>query len=279
MVALLLCAGFGTRMQPLTATTPKSLLHVGGQPILDYLMEDLQEWTELTAIHVVTNHSHIEEFDRWAENWEPAFRASGVDLHVHDDGVEVPDDQLGAVGDLQFLLDQTGIPTDGALVCGGDSLYRFPLSPVMNTFDGTTSRLLALHEPDPAQRRQSSCLQLDGSQVTGLSESPSATHTERICPSWYLLTPEALSSVDAYLADGGDRDTLGRFIDGLTGKMRMEALRLPEDVRLRFHCNTPTDLRAARTHVDANGRLILDKPQVRACLQSAGMGTGFPDDA
>lgn len=279
MVAFLLCAGFGTRMQPLTATTPKSLLQVGNQPILDYLMEDLQEWTRLTAIHVVTNHSHAEAFERWAENWESAVRANGVDLHVHDDGVEGPDDQLGAVGDLQFLLEKTGIPTEGALVCGGDSLYRFPLSPVMNAFDGTTSRLLALHEPDPAQRRQSSCLQLDGSHVTGLNESPNETNTERICPSWYLLTAEALSSVEGYLADGGDPDTLGRFIDALTGQMPLEALRLPANVRLRFHCNTPADLRAARTQVDAEGRLLLDKPQVRARLRSAGMGTASSSDA
>jgi mannose-1-phosphate guanylyltransferase len=36
MRALLLAAGFGTRLRPITETTPKCLVHINGRPLLDY---------------------------------------------------------------------------------------------------------------------------------------------------------------------------------------------------------------------------------------------------
>ena len=41
--AVILSAGLGTRMRPLTLTTPKPLLPLGGRPILAHTLERLQE--------------------------------------------------------------------------------------------------------------------------------------------------------------------------------------------------------------------------------------------
>jgi MurNAc alpha-1-phosphate uridylyltransferase len=41
--AVILSAGLGTRMRPLTATTPKPMLPLGGRPILAHTLERLQE--------------------------------------------------------------------------------------------------------------------------------------------------------------------------------------------------------------------------------------------
>jgi mannose-1-phosphate guanylyltransferase len=43
MRALLLAAGFGTRLRPLTDTTPKCLVQVNGRPLLDYWLELLSK--------------------------------------------------------------------------------------------------------------------------------------------------------------------------------------------------------------------------------------------
>lgn len=266
MIAYLLCAGFGTRMRPLTAETPKSLLPVAGAPLLDHLVDELRNWTALDALHVAVNHRDADAFRTWASSWEADLAEAGVTLQVHDDGVSTTDEQLGAVGDLRFLLDETGLPSDGALVSGGDSLYRFPLSSLLNALDGHTSQVLALHEPDPERRRHSSVLQLEGREVTGLVEDPNATASTRICPSFHLLTPEALATVEPYLDDGGDPDTLGTFIHALAQKQRVEAIRLPEQKTLRLHCNTPNDLQRARALLENEPRVLLSIETVRQCL-------------
>ncbi len=266
MIAYLLCAGFGTRMQPLTDDTPKSLLPLGDGPLLDALMTELRDWRALDVIHVAVNHRHIDAFRDWAADWEDALDVDDVALTLHDDGVETPDEQLGALGDLQMLLEATGIPDDGALVSGGDSLYRFPLAPLLNAFRGSTNQVLALHEPDAEQRRQSSILQLDGATVTGVVEKPDATDSTRICPSWHLLTPAALAYVGSYLDSGRDPDTMGTFIHALCRWQVVKAIRLPKQSPLRLHCNTPDDLERARTLLTDEPLHLLDAEAAQECL-------------
>jgi NDP-sugar pyrophosphorylase family protein len=51
MKAIILAAGRGTRLQPLTNTTPKPMIQVCGKPILEYLVESLyQEVSEIILI-------------------------------------------------------------------------------------------------------------------------------------------------------------------------------------------------------------------------------------
>lgn len=264
MIAYLLCAGFGTRMRPLTAETPKSLLPVAGRPILDHLLDELRAWTALDTIHVAVNHRDADAFRAWAAEWRTTLSGDDIALTIHDDGVSSPDEQLGAIGDLRFLLEHAGPPPDGALISGGDSLYRFPLSPILNGFDGTTSQVLALHESDPERRRKSSVLNLDGGRVTGLTEDPA--DGEHICPSWHLLTPSALAAVEPYLRTGGDPDTLGTFLHVVAQRERVKAVRLPDREGLRLHCNTPDDLERARTLLESEPRHLIDAEAVRQAL-------------
>jgi NDP-sugar pyrophosphorylase family protein len=254
-------------MRPLTNQTPKALLPVGGRPFLDHLLDDLAAWSALDAVHVAANHRDAGRFRDWADGARTRL-PDDVPLSIHDDGAAGPDDALGAVGDLQFLLDRADPdPDTGALVTGGDSLYRFPLAPVLNAagrlHEGDPSRVLALHEPDPATLRERSVLALNGARVQDLVETPDDPPSTRVCPSWYLLAPDALAATADYLEAGGDRDTLGRLMAFVAHRHRVRAVRLPETPGLRLHCNTPADLRRARNALTDAPRHRLDADAVR----------------
>jgi len=266
VIAYLLCAGFGTRMRPLTSDTPKSLAQVAGHPILDYLIDELTPWTALDAIHVAVNHRDADAFRDWADAHRSDLANANIDLHIHDDGVSTPADQLGCVGDLAFLLDEVGLPDDGALVTGGDSLYRFPLAPILNAYRGRTNQALALHEPNPERRAHSSVLVLDDGVVTEVLNDPAATPSTRIVPSWLLLSPEALRLVRPYLNNEGSPDNLGDFLDHLAQTQSLLAHRLPKQRQLRLHCNTMDDLERARRRFRDAPRHRLDAEAVHACL-------------
>ena len=66
MKALILAAGYATRLRPLTDTWAKELLPVGGRPIIDRIVDAIGELDEVDAVHVVTNSRKA-----------PAFRALG----------------------------------------------------------------------------------------------------------------------------------------------------------------------------------------------------------
>src|SRR5213079_2090800 len=74
--ALILAAGYATRLRPLTDTVPKQLLPVGGRPMLDWILDRILE-TSADEIHLVTNARFAPDFERWAED---------KDVRVHDDG-------------------------------------------------------------------------------------------------------------------------------------------------------------------------------------------------
>ena len=66
MKAIILAAGYATRLYPLTETVAKPLLPLAGRPMLDYLLDQIREVDEIDEIHVVTNHKFADVFDVWA---------------------------------------------------------------------------------------------------------------------------------------------------------------------------------------------------------------------
>jgi N-acetyl-alpha-D-muramate 1-phosphate uridylyltransferase len=63
--AMVLAAGFGTRMRPLTDTVPKPLIHVAGQPIIAYGFDRLREAGVTTA--VVNAHYLPDQIRAWCK--------------------------------------------------------------------------------------------------------------------------------------------------------------------------------------------------------------------
>jgi N-acetyl-alpha-D-muramate 1-phosphate uridylyltransferase len=61
--AMVLAAGFGTRMRPLTLTTPKPLIKVAGKTLLDYGFDRLREAKVETA--VVNGHYLADQIEAW----------------------------------------------------------------------------------------------------------------------------------------------------------------------------------------------------------------------
>ena len=47
MKVIILCAGYATRLYPLTKEQPKHLLHIAGRPMLNYLTDKLEEVKEI----------------------------------------------------------------------------------------------------------------------------------------------------------------------------------------------------------------------------------------
>src|SRR5438093_6213465 len=101
MNALLLAAGYATRLYPLTLHTPKPLLPVAGKPIAQYMVEQIEGIPAVQRLLIVTNHRFAPNFRKWAPG------ASGrLTIEVIDDETETNETRLGAIGDVAYVLAQ-----------------------------------------------------------------------------------------------------------------------------------------------------------------------------
>ena len=67
MKAIILAAGYATRLYPLTLHTPKALLTIHQKPIIDYILEQMETLPALDEIYVISNHKFYDQFVAWAK--------------------------------------------------------------------------------------------------------------------------------------------------------------------------------------------------------------------
>ena len=130
MNALLLAAGYATRLYPLTRDTPKPLLPVAGRPIAAYMVEQLASNPEIERVLVVTNARFAPHFQRWAAGQPTRHR-----VEVVDDGTTTNESRLGAIGDVAFTLRRhTELGAAPLFVLGGDNLVDFRLADLVGAY-------------------------------------------------------------------------------------------------------------------------------------------------
>ena len=71
MIAVIMCGGMGTRMRPITEVLPKPLLPVGGRPVLDILLEQLQK-TGVETVYITLGYKADVIID-WIETQNYSF--------------------------------------------------------------------------------------------------------------------------------------------------------------------------------------------------------------
>ena len=124
MKCLILAAGYATRLYPLTENFPKPLLKVGEKSILDWLVDDLVDTTDIDEFVVISNHKFAQHFEDWKSNKQ---KTRPYEITVIDDGTSTNETRLGAVKDIQLVVEKLNL-ADDLLVMAGDNVLDFSLS-------------------------------------------------------------------------------------------------------------------------------------------------------
>lgn len=227
MNTVLLCAGFATRMYPLTRDFPKPLLKVADRPVLDYLIEQIVGLDSISSVHLVSNARFYDRFCRWRDAHLERRTCGAVDIKIYNDGCLDNETRLGAAGDLALALKMIGTP-DKILVSGGDNIYRFALAPLWHEFlRGDAHRVVALAAEEGENLNKTGVLEFGSDdRVVRLHEKPRKPPSRWTCPPLYFFQASVWPDLDRFLATSADHDAPGHFIDFLCRCSRVRGFKL-----------------------------------------------------
>jgi glucose-1-phosphate thymidylyltransferase len=176
MQAVVLAAGEGTRLRPLTESKPKGLVEVDGQPILTHCFEQL---TELGAeeLLVVVGYRAEDITDHYGEEFE------GVPItYAHQER------QLGLAHALNTVEE---LVTDDFMMMLGDNIFRANVEDVVRRQRESRVDAAFLVEEVPREEasRYGVCNTNDYGKITEVVEKPDDPPTNLVMTGFYTFSP------------------------------------------------------------------------------------------
>ena len=182
MKAFLLAAGVGSRLRPITDTTPKCMLPVAGRPLLDIWLD---EFDRAGVDEVLVNLHHLPGVVRG----HVAARTAPPKVRTFFEP-----ELLGSAGTL--LANRRWVDgEDMFLACNADNLTDFDLRSLIDAHagNGAIATLTLFHSPNPSA---GGVVELDSAgRVTGFVEKPAQPVSDLTNAGMYAFHPGVLDEI------------------------------------------------------------------------------------
>lgn len=178
-IMVVMAGGFGKRMRPYTLDKPKPLLEVGGKPILAHIIERAVE-QGFVEIHISVNYLADQIKSYFGDGSDFGISIS----YIHED------QPLGTAGALGLIANQIDSPF---IVTNGDVITDIDYSDLLRMLEKENvgaAMAVKTHELVSPY----GVVQIDGSEIMGISEKPSFRTT--VNAGIYALTPFAVSLIE-----------------------------------------------------------------------------------
>ncbi len=176
--AVIMAGGEGRRLKPLTETTPKPLLRVGGKPLLEIMVERLRA----AGFRRVVMTLHYKR-DMIAEHFDDGARF-GVRIEYHYE--DTPRGTAGSLRDLQGTLDRPFLVVNSDILtkCDFRAMLEFHAAHRADMTIGTVPYTVDLPY---------GILEVDGPRLAGVTEKPRLDFV--INSGIYVLSPLVLETM------------------------------------------------------------------------------------
>lgn len=227
MNILILAAGYATRLYPLTLTKAKPLLEVAGKPMMEWVIDNLAPIPGIKKVFVVTNNKFAADFEAWAEAYNRSH--AKLPFTIVNDGSTSDADKLGAIGDIQHVIQKHGIAGEDLLVVAGDNLFSQSLADFGDFARAKGAPVLGVYDVksfDEAKKYGVVAVNNDG-VITQFVEKPANPPSTLIGIALYFYPRQVVPMIAQYMADGNNPDQPGRFVQWLYTRAPVHAWSVP----------------------------------------------------
>ncbi len=214
MKVLILAAGYATRLYPLTLTQPKPLLQVAGKPMVDYVLENLAPIPGIDRVYIVTNAKFADTFQAWADQHRAT--EPKLEFTIVNDGSTDDSNKLGAIGDLNLVLERENLDDD-LIVVAGDNLFNQSLAGFGTFCKSREEVVLGVYDVGSLdQAKKYGVVDVDSTgRIVSFVEKPSNPASTQIGIALYYYPKKTLPLIRQYVAEGNNPDQPGRLIQWL----------------------------------------------------------------
>lgn len=176
---VVLAAGFGTRLYPLTKDVPKALLPINGKAVLDYFMDPINSYYRFVfkKTILVSNNKFYNLFNDY----------NNFDLLLNNGCNEVSDAE-GPISDLFLALHS--VPIRNTVIFGSDNLFSpFPSRfLIQSLYDYKTSKIATTFVSDRTQAKSLGVVCTDfNDKVTLFEEKPKNPKSSQVVSVLYYF--------------------------------------------------------------------------------------------
>jgi glucose-1-phosphate thymidylyltransferase len=227
MNALILAAGYATRLYPLTLDKAKPLLEVAGKPIIEWLADNLANIPQLETIYVVTNDKFASDFQAWADSYKDR-QQPNLQIKIINDGSRSDDDKLGAIGDINLVLTrEDNLKKSDLLVVAGDNLFNEPLAKFVGAAKNAPATVAVHNVGNPEAMKKYGAVTISANgTVTRFEEKPEKPQSTLAAMALYYYSRDVLPMFTTYLAAGNNPDQPGRFLQWLYTRKPVKAFEI-----------------------------------------------------
>lgn len=214
MKCIVLAAGYGTRLHPLTFNIPKPLIKVNNKPVIEYIFDKISE-IEVDEVIIITNGVFYKNFTEWYDEFIQTKKFSKT-IKIISDNTVSNETRLGAVGDILFTLDTLKIDED-ILVIAGDNLFEFSLVDYLDVYKRHKSSVIAVYNMNNLYSvKNFGVVSIDNrNRLLSFVEKPSTPKSSLIATGCYFFPKKTLPLFRDYRNLGNAVDRSGDFITWL----------------------------------------------------------------
>lgn len=207
MKAIILAAGYATRLYPLTINKPKALLTIGKQTILDFVVNEIKTISEIDEILIVTNDRFYDQFCEWNNQAK-----SDVKITVINDNTTDDTNKLGAIGDVQFVIENACV-NDDILIMASDNIFTFDLIDFYNEFKTKNKDMILVSKIENHEdlKRMANVVMDENSRVIKMVEKPQVPISDTAAFASYFYTKDTVPMIKQYIDEGNNPDAPGFF--------------------------------------------------------------------
>ena len=203
MKAMILAAGKGTRVRPLTYDLPKPMIPLLGKPVMAYLVEHLKKHgiTEI-MVNVSWLHEKIEEYFGEGEQFGVQIGYS-FEGYMTDDGTVVPE-PIGSAGGMKKIQEFGGFFDDTTIVLCGDALIDLDLKAALleHRRKGAMASVITKEVPWDKVSSYGVVVTDEEGRIKQFQEKPSQEEalSNYISTGIYIFEPEVIDLIPAGVA-------------------------------------------------------------------------------